>query len=83
MNPAHWFRRFWVKDSTMTIEIKEDLVKNLSALGGSESIEQLVEQALEEFIRRHRRQRMLALYGKVKWEGDLDLMRGADPKTEN
>lgn len=67
----------------MKIEIKKDLIKELSALSGSESIAQLVEQALKEFIRKQRRQRMLSLYGKVEWEGNLDLMRGADPDSES
>lgn len=36
---------------------------------------ELVNYALEELIRLHKREKMLSLFGKVKWEENLDEMR--------
>lgn len=38
---------------------------------------EVVHQALEHYVRRLRRLKMLSLQGKVNWEGDLNEMREA------
>ena len=37
---------------------------------------EVINEALREFARGKRRQKLLDLRGKVRWEGDVDALRG-------
>ena len=58
------------------IEIDDKLIKEAMKISKLKSKKELVNHALEELIRLHKREKMLSLFGKVKWEGNLDEMRG-------
>lgn len=57
------------------IELDEKLVKEAMRLFGKKTKKELVDFALREVIRREKAKGILALEGKVDWEGDLREMR--------
>ena len=57
------------------IEIDDKLMKEAMKVSKSKSKKELVNHALEELIRLDKRKKMLSVFGKVKWEGNLDEMR--------
>lgn len=57
------------------IEIDNDLMDSALQLSKIKTKKEVVERALENFIKELRRKEMLKLRGKVEWEGDLDEMR--------
>ena len=57
------------------IEIDDKLIKEAMKISKLKSKKELVNHALEELIRLDKRKKMLSLFGKVKWEGNLDEMR--------
>ena len=57
------------------IELDERLVKEGMRLFKKKTKKELVNFALREIIRREKAKAILALEGKVKWEGDLREMR--------
>jgi len=59
------------------IELDEALVEQGLKLTRLKSKKALVHYALQEVVRRKRRKGLLKLAGKVKWEGDLEEMRGS------
>jgi len=59
------------------IVIDDDLMKDALKATGLETKKDVVEQGLRLIIKRHEQQAIRSLRGKVKWEGDLDEMRGA------
>lgn len=59
------------------IDIDDKLMKEAMKLSKAKSKKELVNHALEELIRLNKRKKMLTLFGKVKWEGNLDEMRKA------
>jgi len=58
------------------IDIDDKLMEQAMKTTKLKSKKELVNYALEELIRLNRRKKMLSLFGKVKWEGNLDEMRG-------
>lgn len=66
---------FCVKMRT-NIEIDPGLMEQALQLSHLRTKKEVVHQALEHYVRRLRRLKMLSLQGKVKWEGDLNEMRG-------
>jgi Arc/MetJ family transcription regulator len=58
------------------IDIDDELMTEAMELLGSKTKKQTVEQALKDLVR-HRKaaKSLLALRGKIDWEGDLDAMR--------
>lgn len=60
-----------------TIEINNELMDTALRLSKIKTKKNVVEQALENFIKGLRRKDMLNLRGKVKWDGDLDEMSHA------
>ena len=58
------------------IDIDDKLMEEVMKISKVKSKKELVNHALEELIRLHKREKMLSLFGKVKWEGNLDEMRG-------
>lgn len=57
------------------IEIDNDLMNSALQLSKIKTKKEVVERALENFIKELRRKEMLELRGKVEWEGDLGEMR--------
>jgi Arc/MetJ family transcription regulator len=57
------------------IDLDEKLVKEGMRLFNKKTKKELVNFALSEVIRREKAKGILALEGKVKWEGDLREMR--------
>ncbi len=58
------------------IEINLDLVQEIMKTYGLKSIKEAVNFSLEKTIDQQKRKKLLAMEGKVKWEGNLDEMRG-------
>ena len=58
-----------------SIEIDSDLMDQALKLSQLRTKKEIVNQALEEFVIRLKRLKMLELQGKVEWEGNLDEMR--------
>jgi metal-responsive CopG/Arc/MetJ family transcriptional regulator len=59
----------------VTISLDKKMANRLLKLTGYKKIEQLIEDALNEFIRKKDYQRLLELRGKIHWEGNLDELR--------
>ena len=57
------------------IVLNQKLVREGLKSTGLKTRRALVEHALQELVRRERQAGLLALKGKVRWEGDLDAMR--------
>lgn len=57
------------------IDIDDELLKEAMKIAGIKSKKNIVHHALEEYIKLQKRQKMRSLFGKVKWEGNLDEMR--------
>lgn len=58
------------------IDIDEELMKEVMALTGAKTKKQAVEEALKDQLRRKKAAHaLLALRGKIEWEGGLDAMR--------
>ncbi|MCC6755882.1 MAG: type II toxin-antitoxin system VapB family antitoxin [Solirubrobacterales bacterium] len=57
------------------IVIDQQLMAEAQELAGTRTMKETVDLALREFVAYRRRQDMLDLAGKYKWEGDLNEMR--------
>jgi len=57
------------------IELDIDLVKEVMATYKMKSIKEAVNFSLQKTIDQQKRKKLLALEGKIEWEGDLDEMR--------
>ncbi|MCB0555885.1 MAG: type II toxin-antitoxin system VapB family antitoxin [Phaeodactylibacter sp.] len=57
------------------IEIDVNLMEQALRLSHLKTKKEVVQQALEQYVRRLKRLKILDLQGKVKWEGNLDEMR--------
>jgi Arc/MetJ family transcription regulator len=60
------------------IDIDDKLIKDALKLSGLKSKKEIVNIALEEYVKFKKRQRLKNLQGKVEWIGDLDKMRTYD-----
>ncbi len=58
------------------IVIDDKLMNDALKASGLRTKKEAVEQGLQLLIRRNRQQAIRKLRGKLKWEGDLDEMRG-------
>ncbi len=59
------------------IVIDEKLIKKASKVLGTKTKRETVEAALRKAINLSEQANIKKLFGKVKWEGDLDEMRSA------
>ena len=59
------------------IDIDEKLMTAAMKAGGYSTKKETVEAALKILARKRAYRKLLALGGKLKWEGDLDAMRTA------
>ena len=57
------------------IVLDEKLVKKALKISKIKTKRQLIDFALRELIRHADQQKLLALRGKIHWEGDLDVSR--------
>jgi Arc/MetJ family transcription regulator len=57
------------------IVLDEQLVKEAMRLSHSRTKKEVVDLALQAFVASLKRRDMKNLFGKVKWEGDLNKMR--------
>jgi Arc/MetJ family transcription regulator len=58
------------------IVIDDKLMSDAMKVSGYSTKKEAVEEALKLLVRRSRQQQIRKLRGTVKWEGDLDEMRG-------
>ncbi|PID41953.1 MAG: DUF2191 domain-containing protein [Gammaproteobacteria bacterium] len=58
------------------IVIDDNLMESALRASGLSTKKDVVEQGLKLIIKRKQQQDIRKLRGKVKWEGDLDEMRG-------
>lgn len=63
------------KKMRTNIEIDAKLMEQALQLSHLKTKREVVQHALEQYVRRLKRLKMLDLQGKVKWEGNLDEMR--------
>lgn len=59
------------------IELDDELLGDVFRLGGFTSKKAAVNTALAEYAKQLKRQELLRLRGKVRWEGDLTKLRSA------
>lgn len=59
------------------IEINAQLMEQALKLSQLRTKKEVVHQALEHYVKRLKRLKILTLQGQVKWEGNLDEMRGS------
>lgn len=57
------------------IDLDDQLMQQALRLSRAKTKKEVVELALQSFVKNLQRQQLLALRGKVQWEGDLDAMR--------
>ena len=54
------------------LDIDDRLVVEAQKLGEHKSKKDAVNRALAEYVRRHKQQKILELFGKIDWEKDYD-----------
>lgn len=59
----------------INILVADELMQEARRLSGLKTKKDVIEKALEAFIRLHRQIEIRKLRGKVQWEGNLDEMR--------
>ena len=57
------------------IDVDDDLMEKALKYSGLKTKKEIIHKALDEFVKYQMRLQMIALQGKVKWEGDLNKMR--------
>jgi len=58
------------------IVIDDKLMTDALKVSGLSTKKEVVEQGLKLIVRRSKQQEIRKLRGRIKWEGDLDEMRG-------
>ncbi len=65
------------------IDLDENLVAQVVTMGRFSTKKAAIHAALTEFVKTLKRKQLLALRGKVVWEGDLDQLRATrNTKTD-
>ena len=59
----------------INIDIDDQLMQQALRLSQAKTKKEVVELALQSFVKNLQRQQLLTLHGKVIWEGDLEAMR--------
>jgi Arc/MetJ family transcription regulator len=57
------------------IEIDDKLMSKALKYSKLKTKKEILNEALNEYVKYHMRLKLLSLQGKVKWVGDLDKMR--------
>ncbi len=60
------------------LDLDPELLERAFALSGEKTKKAAVTKALEEFIARHDRRRLLDLFGTLEWDPDFDLKAERD-----
>jgi Arc/MetJ family transcription regulator len=63
--------------SRTNIELEDTLVKEGMRVFKCKTKKELVHLALQELLKKEKRKEILQLRGMVRWEGDIDGMRGS------
>lgn len=58
------------------IVLDEKLVDEAMRLSNAHTKKEVVDMALQSYVAQLKRRSMKKLFGKVKWDGDLETMRG-------
>lgn len=61
------------------VELDDQLIEQVLQLGPFPTKKAAIHAALEDYVKVLKRRQLLALRGKVRWEGDLDALRAARP----
>lgn len=59
-----------------TLNLDDEALANAMKVASGMTKTDVINEALREFARRRRLQEFLQFKGKVRWEGDLDELRG-------
>jgi Arc/MetJ family transcription regulator len=70
-------------DMKTHIDIDEELLTKAIKLGRHRSKRAAVQAALQAYVSWQLRKQLLDLQGKIRWEGDLDQMRGRIKETKS
>lgn len=57
------------------IEIDDELMRKALKYSKLRTKKEIINEALDEYVKYQMRLKLLSLQGKVKWVGDLDKMR--------
>ncbi|OYX22310.1 MAG: DUF2191 domain-containing protein [Algoriphagus sp. 32-45-6] len=57
------------------IELNQELIEEIMKLTAISTKKEVVNKALEEYLRKLKLAELADLAGKIEWEGDLDEMR--------
>lgn len=57
------------------IILDEKLVNTALKITGLKTYDELIDYALRELLKYEKKERLLKLYGRVRWEGDLNESR--------
>lgn len=57
------------------IEIDEKLINEARKISNVSTKKEIVDIALRNYIKSHKRKKLLEKFGKIKWEGDLNELR--------
>ena len=57
---------------TTHIDINPDLIEQAMQISGHRTKKAVVNQALEEFVRRHKQQGVLEVFGQIDYDADYD-----------
>ena len=60
----------------MTLTIDDEALASAMEQATGRTRTEVINQALRQFARTKRRQALLKLRGKVRWDGDIDMLRG-------
>lgn len=60
---------------TKLIELDENLVKEALALGRHSTINVLVETALKDYINKHKKEKIIELFGIIEYEENYDYKK--------
>lgn len=58
------------------VDIDGEVLRQVQQLGNFHTKKAAIEAALSEYLNALKRQQLLALQGKVVWQGNLDVLRG-------
>ena len=62
------------------VVIDEALIRAGLRVTGLKTRRDLIDFALRDLLRRRSQRALMDLKGSIAWEGDLDAMRGAEPR---
>ncbi len=65
------------------VEVDESVLIAVQTLGGFSTKKAAIQAALAEYLNTLKRQQLLALRGKVQWQGDLNSLRSTRHPTDS